>query len=111
VAPLFYVERADKEWRGIFESEYAEKAYVKPHWDVLLVSSRVHKYTPKDFAVLKRAVQEVLPNVFTKAGQSPTRLWRYIISRGSPSGGTWLVRAIAEYQKVIDRARSKGTAF
>lgn len=111
VAPLFYLERAGEDWRGIFESEYAEKTHVKPHWDVLLVSSRVYRYKPKDFDVLKKAIEEVLPQVFTKAGQSPRALWRYIIYRESPSGGTWLNRALAEYEKVIEQVRSQRNAL
>src|SRR5205823_5201263 len=53
-APIHYVERADGEWRGIFESAASESIHVLPAWDTLAVSAGIHKYSEKDFATIAK---------------------------------------------------------
>src|SRR6266581_811840 len=44
VAPLHFVQRADGEWRGIFESDASERTEVLPHYDLLQLAARIHTY-------------------------------------------------------------------
>jgi hypothetical protein len=45
VAPLHFAERADREVRGVFESDSLEATHVLPHYDVLKISAREHSYS------------------------------------------------------------------
>lgn len=106
VAPIYYVERADGEWRGIFESEYSEKTLVLPNWNVLSVSARVHPYTVADFERVHKALSTVLPKHLPNVN-TPKKLWQFIVRREATPGVTWLQRALASYGQVIDAERER----
>ena len=71
VAPLHFVQRADGEWRGIFESDSSERTHVLPHYDVLYSAARIHTYTEDDFRKLEKGLRDVLPK-YLKTGSAFT---------------------------------------
>ena len=110
IIPLHFVESTNEKYQGIFDTEYSERNFVKPHWAKLVVTSRDYKYTDQDFRILQKALEEILPTVFSKAGQSPKSLWRYIIYQESPGEGTWLNRALSEYEEIFAQLRAAKNA-
>jgi hypothetical protein len=90
VAPLHFVERADGEWRGVFESAFAERTHVLPHYDLLCVTARIHKYTEKDFERVERALRETLPKYLRPDQLSPHDIWHLAIySKRKDSTTPW----------------------
>ena len=109
VIPIHYVERADGEWRGIFESEYAEKCYVLSHWNLLATSSRVHVYTEANLGSVAKALNTVIP-AHLQSLSTPKQLWRFLIYNESSHGVTWLHRALPAYEASIELARTRKNA-
>src|SRR5438105_1258072 len=91
VAPIHFVERADGEWRGVFESAWSESTHVLPAWNTLAVSARVHKYSEQDFSKIAKAIQ-IIPKHFPSDWQSPQQLWNYLIYAKAEGDITWLQR-------------------
>ena len=71
VAPLYYVKRADGEWRGIFQSDSIERTHVLPHYDLLTVSARIYDYTEDDFRKIEKALRELFPKYLKPNQLSP----------------------------------------
>jgi hypothetical protein len=109
VAPLHFVERADGEWRGVFESEFAERTHVLPHYDLLCVTARIHRYTEKDFERVEHALRETLPKYLRPDQLSPHDIWHLAIYSKRKDSTTPWQRAIAIYQAIFDAAQSERT--
>jgi len=109
VAPIYFVERADGEWRGIFENAASESLHVRPFWTTLFVSSRIYKYTEDDFARVERLLNELIPRYFPAKWQTPHRIWTYLIYTKTQCGTTWLQRALAHYEEIITEAKRNPT--
>lgn len=105
VAPLYFVRRADGEWPGIFESDYAESTYVLPHYDLLYVTAREFHYSENDFARVEKGLREVLPKLSDDF--SPHDVWRWAIYTKLNNGTTPLERALEKYQVLREELRSK----
>lgn len=108
VAPIHYVERADGEWQGIFESSYSEKTKVLPYWNVLATSARIHIYTEEDFERVRIALSSVLPKHLPSLN-SPRKLWHFIAVKEVLPGITWLQRAVSSYEEVIAGRKRLGS--
>jgi hypothetical protein len=104
VAPLHFVERADGAWRGVFESNPEEGIYVLPHYELLLVTARIYKYTQKDFDVIGRALREWVPKHLPPELQSPHDIWRLAIytKRKDKDNKTPLDLALARYRELMN---------
>ena len=105
VAPSHYVERADGEWQGIFESAASKAIHVRPHWTTLAVSSRIHRYSDADFNLVSRLLNDLIPKHFSPEWQTPANIWIYLIHAIAENEQTWLQRALASYEEVIAKAR------
>lgn len=106
VAPLHYVSRLDQEWRGIFEGDSIERAYVLPHYDLLLVSARVYRYTKHDFVQLEMGLREVIPEFFPRHLSSPHHVWHVLALNTLQDGRSILDVALEEYRRLRYEARS-----
>jgi len=105
VAPLYFVERADAEWRGVFESDAAERIHVLPHCDLLYVTAREFKYSRPDFERMEKGLKEVLPKHFSPNALSPHKIWHMVIYTKLKDGTTVLERALARYREILEQAR------
>ncbi len=105
VAPLFYVERADGEWRGVFEEDDLERERVLPHYDVMLVTAREHVYTEKDFSRVERALRQVLPKYLKPTQLSPHDLWHVALLNKFKDGDTFFERALGTYQQELKQMK------
>lgn len=76
VAPLHFVQRADGAWRGVFEEDPSESAHVLPHYDVLHVAAREHKFSDAEFARIDRGLREIVPK-----GWAPHYIWHFATYR------------------------------
>jgi len=105
VAPLHFVERADGEWRGVFHSDSSERTHVLPHYDLLLVTARIHRYVGKDFRQIDRVLREVLPKHLTAEQSSPHHAWHVMIYNKLPDSETTLwEHALAYYRELFSAA-------
>ena len=105
VAPLYFVERADGEWRGVFESDPDEQLDVLPHYDLLLVTA-IYKYQEKDFERIARAMRETLPKYLRPDQLSPHDIWHLAITEKRKDSTTPLQRALVKYRAIFDAAES-----
>ena len=105
VAPIHYVERADGEWRGIFERAASESFHVFPAWSTLAVSAHIHTYTEEDFRLIGKVLNELVPKYFSPEWQSPRKLWVHLIYTKAEGETTWLRRALTKYEQIIEPAR------
>jgi hypothetical protein len=110
VAPLHFVERTDGDWRGVFEADPAEQIHVLPHYNLLCVTARVHKYTEKDFARVRLGLRETLPKPLRPDQMSPHDIWRLAIYSKLQDSTTPLQRALAQYQTIFDAAKARRQA-
>ena len=106
VAPLFFIKRADGEWRGVFESDVHERTYVLPHYDLLYITAREFKYSESDFARVEKGLKEVLPKYLRPDQLSPHDIWRWSIYAKLPDSTTPLETALARYQEFFDKAKA-----
>lgn len=104
VFPLHFVERADGEWRPIFESAASELVHVAPQWDLLAVSSRVYAYSGKDFDLLDKLLRDRIPRFVPEETQNPKRLWEWLI-HSKFEGVPILERALKRYEEIVEHAR------
>jgi hypothetical protein len=102
VAPLYYVERQDHGWRGIFESDQAEREQVLPFYDLLRVTAREYDYTQRDFDIVDAVLREVLP--LLRQSMSPHEMW-HVALHPFESGDTFFSRAVGRYQGMLDLMR------
>ncbi|HSV50735.1 MAG TPA: hypothetical protein VLJ57_01360 [Burkholderiaceae bacterium] len=113
VAPIHFVDRADGEWRGIFERSALERTYLLPHWDVLVVSSRAHKYTSDEFRTMAILLNDRVPTVFPEDMQTPDKIWQILIPmRDHRANGerTLLQTALIRYEQIIAEAKARRPA-
>lgn len=107
VAPLFFIKRADGEWRGVFESNVDERTYVLPHYDLLYVTAREFEYSTNDFARIEKGLKEVLPKYLRPDQLSPHDIWHWAIYTKLKDSTTPLQRALAKYQELFERAKAE----
>ncbi len=101
LAPLHFVERADGNWRGVFESNPTESIHVLPHYDVLYVAAREYGYSETDFQKVEKALREVIPKHFPSDFSSPHDLWLFSIHKKLNDGSTFFERALQHYKSII----------
>lgn len=102
VAPLYFVRRADRSWRGVFESDPLESERVLPHYDTLYASAKVYKYTSNDFTRVERGLREVVPNKW-----SPHFVWHFaVVNKPKGSDETYFQRALRNYVQIIEEAKA-----
>jgi len=97
VAPLYFVKRADGQWRGLFEEDSLESRDVLPHYDLLYITAREYRYLPEEFARIRRALAEVVPNDW-----SPHQMWHVAIAT-KPKGVEVTYFALQRYQEIYNR--------
>lgn len=101
VAPLYFVEREDKTWQGVFEGDPLESIHVLPHYSRLYVVARENKYTEEDFQRIGRGLREVIPNDWT-----PHFMWHYaIVNKPKDSEQTYFERALEKYNELFEVLR------
>jgi len=105
VAPLYFVQRADKEWRGIFESDPSERTHVLPHYDLLCVAARIHVYSPDDFRRIDKGLRDVLPKYLKPNQLSPHDIWHVAIYNKLKDGSTPFERSLERYRQIVDAAK------
>lgn len=110
VAPIHFVERADGEWRDIFESARSESIHVLPEWDTLAISSRVHHYSEGEFDKIARSLEVAVPKHIPPKLQSPQNVWRVLIYNKLEDETTIPERALVRYQEIIEEARRARSA-
>lgn len=106
VAPLYFIKRADGEWRGVFESDPIERECVLPHYDLLYVTAREFKYSESDFARVEKGLREVLPKHMRPDQLSPHAIWRWAIHAKLKDGSTPFERAIAKYRELFEAIKA-----
>lgn len=107
IIPLHYVERADREYRQIFESSASESIHVAPQWDLLMVSARVYRYEPGDFDKLETLVLDRFERFVAPEWQTPQRLWQFLIHHKMDGGLTVLERALRRYEEIVAAERRR----
>ena len=101
VAPMYFVERADSGWRGIFEEDPLESLHVLPHYDTLYVAAREYRYSAEDFACVYRGLAEAIPNEW-----SPHLIWHVAVAvKPKGSEQTYFERALDRYRQIVEDAR------
>jgi hypothetical protein len=94
----------------VFESEFAERTHVLPHYDLLYVAAKIYRYAEGDFERVRRALQETLPKYLRPDQLSPHDIWHVAIYSKRKDSTTPWQRAIAIYQAIVDAARSERTS-
>lgn len=103
VAPLFFVQRADGEWRGVFEEDPLEAERVLPHYNTLYVSAREYQYSEDDFRRIRRGLAEVVPNKW-----SPHFVWHFaVVNKPKGSQETYFQHALKSYVESIEKAKAE----
>jgi hypothetical protein len=110
VAPLFFVERADSEWRGVFQSDSAERLHVLPHYDLLYVTAREYVYATGDFERVDRALRVVFPKHLRPDQLSPHDLWHVLIYAKLKNGATILETRLAQYRQLLVELKARRAA-
>ena len=110
VAPLYYVERADGEWRGVFQEDAQKRNLVLPHYDLLSVTAREYRYSEGDFDKIARALREVPPKYLKPMQLSPHHMWHVALQNKIKDGGTFFERALAEYRRIFNEEKARRTA-
>ncbi len=105
IAPLYFIRRADGEWRGVFASDASETVHVLPHYDLLYVTARVFKYSENDFARVEKGLKEILPKHFRSDQLSPHDIWHWAIYTKLKDGSTPFERALAKYREIFENAK------
>jgi len=101
VAPLHFVERTDREGRGVFESDELERVNVLPHYNLLYVTAREFKYSEKDFRRIENALRVILPKHLEPSQQmSPHGIWSVAISVKLSDSSTIFERALSTYREL-----------
>jgi hypothetical protein len=106
VAPLYFIKRADGEWRGVFESDSSEREHVLPHYDLLYVTAREFKYSDSDFGRVEKGLREVLPKYLRPDQLSPHDVWHWAIRTKLKDGATPFERALARYREIFAIAKA-----
>ena len=105
VAPLYYVERQDGEWRGVFEAGSTESIHILPHYDLLYVTAREHQYTRAELDKLDLALREVLPKILPSDYLSPHDLWQFAVHYQLENQTTPWLEAVEYYRGVFETIR------
>lgn len=105
VAPLVYVERADRGWRGIFESDVLERKLVLPHYELLFIVARKYDYTERDFERVDYVLREIIPTVFPAGMLSPHQMWHVALD-STGTGDTFFGLAIESYKNLLAKWKS-----
>jgi hypothetical protein len=101
VAPLFFVERADGEARGVFEGDLAETRHVLPHFDLLYVTAREHPYSTAEFDKIDKALRTAFPAHLKPTQLSPHDLWHVLIYAKLKDGKTILEKSLENYRELF----------
>ena len=105
VAPLHFVKRADGEWRGIFESDASESIHVLPHYDLLCLAARIHRYTEDDFRKIEKGLREIFPQHLKPDQLSPHDIWHVAIHGKLEDSTTPFQRSLERYKSMVEAAR------
>jgi hypothetical protein len=98
IAPLFFVQRADGGWRGVFEEDALESTRVLPHYDLLYVAAREHAYVEEEFTRISRGLAEVVPDDW-----SPHFVWHFaVVNKPKGSELTFFEIALERYRQIVD---------
>jgi len=108
IAPLFFVQRADGEWRGVFEADDSERIHVLPHYDLLYVTAREYVYTHRDFERLEHALRVVFPKHLKPDQLSPHDLWHVVLYAELDDDKTTIFeRALSKYGERYAEAKAR----
>lgn len=107
IAPLYYVERADGEWKGVFESDSSERTHVLPHYDLLYVTAREHSFTTDDFQRIDKALRVAFPKHLKPDQLSPHDLWHVLIYAKLKDGHSILEKALANYREMLNAFQAR----
>lgn len=112
VAPLYWVQRADKERRAVFESDPLESQYIieSGDIDVMYVVAREYLYSEDEFLGLENALRKSLENGRLSAW-SPHALWHLTFVK-KPKGSelTYYQRAMAHYRELFEKIKTEKSA-
>ena len=106
LAPLHFVERADGEWRGVFEADASESIHVLPEYNLLYVTARDHHYSERDFERIHRALAVAFPKHLKPDQLSPHDLWHIVIHAKLKDGSTILQQALIKYRELAAQQRA-----
>jgi len=106
VAPLFFVERSDGGWKGVFEADPSEFTHVLPHYDLLYVTAREYACKSRDFERLEHALRVVLPKHLGPGQLSPHDIWHVVLCVKGKDGTTIFERALSKYRELCAEAQS-----
>ena len=103
VAPLWYVERQDKQIPLVFCEDALENARIAEHLPLLRQSARIHDYTSDEFDRIEHGLRNIISSEW-----SPHRMWHVAIVWEVPDVGmTYFERALAVYLQIVENARLK----
>ena len=109
VAPLFWVQRADGEHRGIFESDPLERRIIIQSKDIdtMYVVAREYQYSIKEFEGLESALKKSLDSGRI-SHWSPHEIWRLTFT-SKPNGQerTYYERAMARYREIFETFKAE----
>lgn len=112
VAPLFWVQSADGEPRGIFENDPLERRYIVESKDIdtMYVVSREYHYTSEEFAGLEAALRKSLASG-NVANWSPHQIWHLTFLKcPKESALTYYQRAMNRYRELFTQIKSQKAA-
>ena len=110
LAPLHFVERADGEWRGVFESDASERIHVLPEYNLLYMTARDHHYSERDFERIHRSLAVAFPKHLNPNQLSPHDLWHVVINAKRQDGSTIFQQALVKYRELAAQQRAtRGT--
>lgn len=109
VAPLYWVQRADGEHRGIFERDPLERQHIieSRDIDVMYVVSREYSYTDEEFAGIESALRKSLASGRV-ANWSPHEIWHLTFHKcPKESSITYYQRAMDRYRELFRQIKAK----
>src|SRR5690606_9950747 len=109
VAPLYWVQRADGEDRGIFESNALERQHIIESKDIdtMYVAAREYKYNISDIDYLEASLRKSIDEKKI-THWSPHEIWQLTFNL-KPSGDnrTYYARAMDRYRSILAEIKSK----
>ena len=109
VAPLYWVQRADGEDRGIFESNALERQHIIESKDIdtMYVVAREYKYNISEFDSLEASLRKSIDERKI-THWSPHEIWQLTFNL-KPSGDnrTYYARAMDRYRSILAEIKSK----
>lgn len=105
IAPLHYVKAESGTPRKVFEANGLEAAFVLPHYDLLYVVAREHRYTEEQLDMVERTLRRWTESE-KLCDTSPHELWSMALRR-TPKGGstTYFDLALHHYRRLNEAMR------